>query len=111
MSYRCETKELFTATVRLISEDLMLAKTVLMMVSAFLQMCIRDRPYKVLRCRARADRVVRPYKPRRRAGCPQPVAGSCTAPLVKPPVIAKPVTDVTGCGNPSPFGFVRGYYG
>ena len=57
------------------------------------------------------DRKGRPYKPRRRAGFPQPAAGSCTAPLVKPPVIAKPVTDVTGCGNPSPFGFVRGYYG
>ena len=79
----------------------------------------RALPYKVLRCRARADRVVRPYKPRcrgrhlhwpggrkhivlRRAGFPQPAAGSCTALLVKPPVIAKPVTDVTGCGNPSP---------
>ena len=29
----------------------------------------------------------------------------------KTPVIAKPVTDVTGCGNPFPFGFVQGYYG
>ena len=29
----------------------------------------------------------------------------------KPPDIAKPVTDVTGCSNPFPFGFVQGYYG
>ena len=26
-------------------------------------------------------------------------------------VIAKPVTDVTGCGNPFPLDFVQGYYG
>ena len=36
ISYRWDTNELFTATVRLISEDLMLAKMVLIMVSAFL---------------------------------------------------------------------------
>ena len=34
--YRWDTNVLFTATVRLISEDLMLAKIVRMMVSAFL---------------------------------------------------------------------------
>ena len=43
----------------------------------------RALPYKVLRYRGRADRVVRPYKPFRRAGCPHPAAQPCTAPLAK----------------------------
>ena len=43
----------------------------------------RALPYKVLRYRGRADRVVRPYKPFRRAGCPHPAARTCTALLAK----------------------------
>ena len=43
----------------------------------------RALPYKVLRYRGRADRVVRPYKPFRRAGCPHPAAGLAPHSLAK----------------------------
>ena len=43
----------------------------------------RALPYKVLRYRGRADRVVRPYKPFRRAGCPHPTAGLVPHSLTK----------------------------
>ena len=53
----------------------------------------RALPYKALRYRGRADRVVRPYKPFRRAGCPHPAAGIVPHSLQKP---------CHCCGNPSP---------
>ena len=48
----------------------------------------RALPYKALRYRGRADRVVRPYKPFRRAGCPHSAAQPCTALPCKNPVTA-----------------------
>ena len=44
----------------------------------------RALPYKALRYRGRADRVVRPYKPFRRAGCPHPAAGLAPHSLQNP---------------------------
>ena len=52
----------------------------------------RALPYKALRYRGRADRVVRPYKPFRRAGCPHPAAGLAPHSLQKP-CHCEPVTD------------------
>ena len=52
----------------------------------------RGLPYKALRYRGRADRVVRPYKPFRRAGCPHPAAGLAPHSLQKP-CHCEPVTD------------------
>ena len=52
----------------------------------------RALPYKALRYRGRADRVVRPYKPFRRAGCPHPAAGLAPHFLQKP-CHCEPVTD------------------
>ena len=40
-----------------------------------------------------------------------PTSARPTAPLAKIPVIAKPVTDVTGCGNPFSSSLKQGYYG
>ena len=53
----------------------------------------RALPYKALRYRGRTDRVVRPYKPFRRAGCPHPAAGIVPHSLQKP---------CHCCGNPYP---------
>ena len=70
----------------------------------------RALPYKVLRYRGRADRVVRPYKPFRRAGCPHPAAQPCTALLAK--TLSLRTSDrCHWCGNPSPSTFVQRYYG
>ena len=55
----------------------------------------RALPYKALRYRGRADRVVRPYKPFRRAGCPHPAAGLAPH-LLQKPCHCEPVTDATG---------------
>ena len=52
----------------------------------------RALPYKALRYRGRADRVVRPYKPFRRAGCPHPAAGLAPHSL-QTPCHCEPVTD------------------